>query len=350
MRNYKTVKNQKDAKPSARQRVPLWLPYLQKIEKQRGGEWDFAYNGGEVKTRLNEISEIMIYGDSDTPLNVKDLDEICRAGVPIIIHRRNMTQPIYIFGGARPDPDDTLTAQLAKRQLPKFRENIARQILRAKFGAMKYLVEPRELPLDANVAKLRNIEANHAREYWRAWFAKLGRPTWTRRDINPAAIALDAQSKFLAGIILRWITYHHLSPYHGFLHEPTDYPSLVYDLMEAYRGTFEARILQEWVAGGVTEKNYLGSAINLTKEMLDEQIYCPLTRQIATRQELFHGEVLSLKYYLLGKQKKFLIPHEGKPNGGRPAKVDFLLYGRHAGKTDFWRVARDVSEKSLGRH
>ena len=69
----------------------------------------------------------------------------------------------------------------------------------------------------------------------------------------------------------------------------------------------------------------------------------PLTRQIVTNQELLHGIVLSLKYYLLGRQRKLHIPVPGKPTGGRPAKIEFKLYGRHAGKTDFWAAARAVS-------
>ena len=335
-------------KKSSPARVPLWLPYLQEISSKKD-VFDFKFNGGEVETSLDKVSSIMIYGDSDTDLSVKTIDKIARAGVPIIIHRRTMNQPIYIIGGARPDPDDTLTFQLRKRSEPRFANAIARQLLFAKFQSMKYLVDPRILPKFTNVSKLRNIEAQHAREYWDKWFRELGHPEWTRRGKNPASSALDAQSKFLAGIILRWITYHHLSPYHGFLHEPTDYPSLVYDLIEPFRGIFEAEILRQWKVGGVDPKNFLGSAINITKDMLDEKVYIPLTRQIVTRQEMLHGIVLSLKFYFLGRQKKFLIPLPGKPNGGRPAKVEFLLYGRHAGKTDFWAQAKEVHKKSENR-
>ncbi|MDR0957443.1 MAG: CRISPR-associated endonuclease Cas1, partial [Candidatus Nomurabacteria bacterium] len=325
--------------------VSLWLPYLQSIKENKNGIFDFAYNGGEVQTRLDEVQSIMIYGDVDTDLDVRILDKIARSGVPIIIHRRTMTQPIYIVGGARPDPDDTLSAQLIKRSQSRIASHVARQILTAKMDSMKYLVKPKVLPQFASVKKLRNIEAVHAREYWKAWFAKLGHPEWTRREKNPAAVALDAQSKFISGIILRWISYHHLSPYHGFSHEPTDYPSLVYDLIEPYRGIFEAKILTEWISGAIPTERYLTSAIAITKELLDERVYVPLTRQIVTRHELLHGIVLSLKYYLLGRQRKFMVPMQGKPNGGRPPKVDFLLYGRHAGKTDFWKVADDLADK-----
>lgn len=32
--------------------------------------------------------------------------------------------------------------------------------------------------------------------------------------------------------MLRWVLLHRVSPTHGFLREPTEYPSLVYDLIE----------------------------------------------------------------------------------------------------------------------
>ncbi|MCL1877122.1 CRISPR-associated endonuclease Cas1 [Candidatus Saccharibacteria bacterium] len=344
LRQFGTQKHSLPPKTTAR-RVPLWLPYLQEIRKVKGDVFNFSYNGGEVESSLSEIQSIMIYGDSDTSLNVSTIDQIVRAGVPIIIHRRNITQPIYIFGGERPDLDDTISAQIRIRDKKRSSSHVARQLIATKMKSMSWLVDPLPLPMFASVDALRNIEAKHAKKYWHEFFTRLGYPEWTRRDKNPAAVALDAHSKFITGIILRWCTYHHLSPYHGFLHVTTDYPSLVYDLFEPYRGIFEQKLLEEWVRGGVNPKNYLGSAISIDKEFLDDKCYVPLTRQIVTHQELLHGIVLSLKYYCLGRQHRFLIPMPGKPNGGRPPKVEFLLYGRHAGKTDFWKVANEVSKR-----
>lgn len=325
-------------------RVPLWLPYLQAITN-KGDEWTFEYNGGEEITKLDSVQSIMIYGDSDTSLEVGKIDKIVRKGIPIIIHRRNLAQPIYITGGERPDPDDTIYFQVMKQHQSRTTTHIARQLLLAKMDSMKWLIDPLPLPKFASVEKLRNIEAQHAKKYWQKWFAEIGHPEWTRRGKNPASAALDAHSKFIHGIILRWIAYHHLSPYHGFLHVQNTYPSLIYDLMEPYRGIFEQRLLHDWKRGGVKPEKYLTSGIAITKDLLNEQSYVPLTRQIVTNQEMLHGIVLSLKFYLLGKQRKFLVPLPGKPNGGRPPKVKFLMYGRHAGKTDFWRVAKSLSNK-----
>lgn len=322
-------------------RVPIWLPYLQSIKETKKGIWHFEYNGGEVKTDLQSVSSIMIYGETDFSFSTKELDAIARKGVPIILHRRNLAQSIYITGGLRPDVDDVLSKQIIKRLQTRASSHVARQVLLAKMRNMQYLAKAKPLPQFAGVKRLRNIEAVHARAYWKEFFEQLGHPEWTRRSRNPASEALDASSKFLSGIILRWVTYHHLSPYHGFFHETTEYPALIYDLIEPYRGTFEQRLLKTFRE--CPEGRWTECAITTLKEMLNEQVYVPLTRQIVTRQELLHGVVLSLQHYLLGRQRKFLIPLEGKPQGGRPPKVSFLLYGRHAGKTDFWQKAHEAS-------
>lgn len=337
----------KHANTKSSHRVPMWLPYLQAIEETRGGIFNFVFKGGNESTKLDFISSIMIYGGSDIKLDAEVIEKIVRKGIPIIIHRRNMAMPIYITGGLRPDPDDTVSSQIQARLQSRKTVNITRQILKAKFKSMKWLIDPAPLPKFATVKSLRNIESVHAKRYWEKYFNKLGHPEWTRRGNNPASEALDASSKFISGIILRWILYHHMSPYHGYLHETTDYPALVYDLMEPYRGIFEQVLLERWVTDKVFPEKYLVSAIATLKEFLDEQTYIPLTRQIVTNQEMLHGVVLSLKYYVLGRQRKFLIPMPGKPNGGRPPKVNFLLYGRHAGKTDFWDCARNTSQRNF---
>lgn len=339
---------QQNKKPFKTRRIPLWLPYLQSADVDTKQVGHFVYNGGEEHMPLDAISSIMIYGDSDVSLKPSTIDTICRKGIPILIHRRNLAQSIVICGNNRPDPDDTLTAQLAARTNKHTQQHIARSLLRAKFHSSNWLIQKQpEIPLHASVTELRSIEAIHAAHYWRRFYAALGKPDYSRRSDNPYSHSLDAGSKFLSGIVLRWISYHHLSPYHGYLHEPTSYPALVYDLLEPYRPIFDAEVLRAWKASGAQDsKRLLPITIATIKESLNRKVYVPLTRQIVTRQELLHGSVLSLKFYLLGKQKRLLIPLEGKPNGGRPPKVEFLLYGRHAGKTDFWLKAHEAATSS----
>jgi DNA polymerase III epsilon subunit-like protein len=331
-------------KPRQPRKSPLWLPYLQSVKESRKGIFDFVFNGGEITVPINEVASIMIYGDSDTPLDTRILAKITGAGVPVVLHRRNVARSVFISAGPRADPDDTLSAHLIRRSQSRVSTHIARQLLLAKMDSMKYLTDPLPVLPYTPIDKLRNIEAVHAKAYWDAWFARLGHPGWHRRDDNPAAATLDAVSKFLSGITLRWITYHNLSPYHGFLHTPTDYPTLVYDLLEPYRGLTDAVTLRTLLTVP-EQKLWIPRAIADIKGWLNTQTYVPLTRQIVSNQELLHGAVLSLKYYLLGRQRKFHVPLPGKPKGGRPAKVEFMLYGRHAGKTDFWKVAKQVSEQ-----
>lgn len=328
-------------------RVPLWLPYLQTIDKQKG-MFTFTYNGGEVETDLSDVQSIMIYGDVKTQLPVTYIDEITRKGIPVIIHRRNMARAIYMSAGNRPDPDDTISAQIRARDNLHKRKHIVRQLLKAKFAGMKWLLEEMpELDSHMTIDAMRHIEAQHSREYWKRYFTLLGKPEWARRSRNPYSQALDASSKFISGVVLRWAHYHHLSAYHGFLHEMTDYPTLVYDLMEPYRGVYD-QILFEALRTVTSSDNtqLTGACINALKDVFDEKVYTGLTRQIVTRQELLHGAVLSMKYYLLGYQSRFLVPTETSPNGGRPPKVAFRLYGRQAGRTDFWNRAREAARNS----
>ena len=334
--------------PPARRpkKSPVWLPYLHSIKETRKGIFEFIFNGGEETIPADQILSIMVYGTADTALDTRILTKLCSRGIPIIIHRRNVERSIYISSGPRADPDDTLSAHLIKRSHSRTCTHIARRLLLAKMQSMAWLVDPLPIPDHATVDKIRNIEAVHARAYWDAWFARIGQPQWHRRSKNPASEALDAVSKFCAGITLRWITYHNLSPFHGFLHTPTDYPTLVYDLLEPYRGLVDFIVMRTLIA---TENQslWIPHCIAAVKAWLSSQTYVPLTRQIVTHQELFHGAVLSLKFYVLGKQRVFHVPMPGSPQGGRPAKVAFKLYGRHAGKTDFWSQASAVSSASL---
>jgi len=111
-----------------------------------------------------------------------------------------------------------------------------------------------------------------------------------------------------------------------------------------FSGLADLAVLQTLVTTPDEDK-WLPYSINAIKDWLNASTYVPLTRQIVTHQELLHGIVLSLKHYLLGQQRKFHIPLPGKAKGGRPAKVGFKLYGRHAGKTDFWTTAKALSQE-----
>ncbi len=332
----------------------MWLPYLHSIEHLGKDRFRFTYNGGEVEAPLSSISSIMIYGDYGK-LEAKLLETIAAKGVPIIIHHRNIPRPVYICCPLRPDQTDTLSAQMLARANERKRLHIARRILCAKFRSMQWLIPVApEIRKGASLEQMRQVEALHARRYWQRFYQGLGLSALRRRNTGKVSSALDCMSKFVSGIILRWTTYHHLSPFHGFLHTATDYPALVYDLIEPYRGYFDRVVFEKACSIDAPDKNagLIGMTIEGLKEALDEHVYTGLTRQVVTRHELLHGSVLGLKCYLQGRHTRFLIPQIDQPSGGRPPKVDFRLYGRQAGKTDFWRVAESVAEdeqKRLGK-
>ncbi|MCL2745661.1 MAG: CRISPR-associated endonuclease Cas1 [Coriobacteriia bacterium] len=330
-------------------RLPVWLPYLKTVNESPGGVIHFEYKGGEEKLKLADISCIMIYGETDMNFKLPVFEKITRAGIPIIYARRNIANPMVIHGALRHDSSDTITAQILARENEKKKVHIARQLLTTKMESMKYLVPVMELPTHTDVSTLRTIEAVHAKKYWEQYYERIGHPEWSRRGVetgkNPASSALDAGSRFISGIVLRWILYHHLSPSHGFFHVPTDYQSLVYDLMEPYRGIFEFEMMRVFVKYPAHKEKWIPLAINALKDKYNSRCYVPLTRQIVTYHELLHGSVLSLKAYLMGNQRKFHIPLPGEPRGGRPPKVAFKLYGRQAGKSNFWNEAYEVNAK-----
>ncbi len=326
-----------------------WFPYTSQIKKITSkGKYKIEYKGGEEIIELGRTHSLLFYGSSQA-IDMDFAEDCVKYGVPLLFHRRNIAKLVIISGGFRNDRDDTITAQLIARNNVRKKKHIARKLLEAKFKSQTWLVDaPPKLNKDQSVDDMRIVEAHHANLYWRRFYRSLGMSEETRRGKNELTSVLDAYSKFLSGVVLRWITFHHLSPHHGFLHVQTDYPSLVYDLMEPYRGIYDRLVFENWrFLKGKEEQIRMGYAFEILKEHLRDDVYVGLTRQISARQELYHGSVLSLKHYLLGKQTTFAIPLPTKPNGGRPTKVSFIMYGRKAGKTDFWKVANSLETKSI---
>ncbi|MFW5703136.1 MAG: hypothetical protein ACOCXP_04200, partial [Candidatus Dojkabacteria bacterium] len=126
-------------------------------------------------------------------------------------------------------------------------------------------------------------------------------------------------------------------------HEPSSYPALVYDLMEPMRGYAQKAVFEALEKSDLKNEDTEGLisiSIEAIKEYMDKKVYVNATRQIVTVAELYHGAVLALRAYLLGEAKRFIVPIPGTPNGGRPVQAGYKLYGRSAGKTDFWVEAR----------
>ncbi len=314
-----------------RQKASLWLPYFSSVTKLKGDRYCFEYNGGNVTTHLKQIDCIMLYGASGE-LPVKFLDALNTHKIPLIIHRRNLSDPYFFLPTYHADRQDILTAQITHRQNQIKSVYIARTILRERLGTMNStslagIRNYRPLSSARTIEELRLIEAHETKRYWHRFYRQLNLEGTIRRDRHaPVNQALNAGSLFLSGIILRWVLYHRLSPQHGFLHTQTNYPSLVYDLMEPFRFIIEQAAHQ---ACNQTDDdtNLVAYSIEAIKALLDEKVYVPATHQQVYRKSTLHGIVLALRAYLVGDMKRFLIPVEGIKKGGRPPKVSYKLPG-----------------------
>ena len=314
------------------QRESLWLPYLQSVEKVRGTHWRLSYNGGHIDSDLTKVDTILLYGSSGS-IPVEFLDALNEHRITLMIHRRNQPRPYLCLPALTADDDDLLSKQLISRANMLDASYIGRTIIRERLDSMKRLIPLAEttrksLAACRNVDEVRAIEAAQTARYWGVYYQAMGLDGMSRRDCpHPVNAALDACSFFLHGVLLRWILFHRLSPFHGFLHRPTGYPALVYDLIEPYRIWMEDAVLDAWQAGAHTEQTLTPAALDLLKRRLEDPVYIPATMQTVRRKSLLHASVLSLRAWLIGAQNRFIIPVEGIRKGGRPVKVGFSIPG-----------------------
>ena len=332
-------------------KIPIWLPYTNEIN-QKKDKVTFEYKGGSLEIPWQRIHSILFYG-AVCPLEEEFLQTCVRYGIPVCVHRRNMAKAIWIVGSINTNIDDILTKQILFRGNKRKSLHIARKLLSAKIRSMEWLSKNTEhmkhrIRFAKSIDELRNIEAVHAVKYWKRYYHQLGYAESERRNRdNDVSAALNAISKLIDGVILRYIVYHKLSPHHGFMHVPTDYPSLVYDLMEPYRGYIEKNVfetMQEINKTRKDKKTMVSYSMKKIERLLDKKVYTHQTRQIVTFQELLHGNVLALRAYLLGDAKRFIPPVPGKPIGGRPIQAGYKLYGRSAGPTNFYAEADQISK------
>lgn len=331
------------AKPN---KIYLWLPYLNDM-KIKPKSIRFVFKGGKVKVRWDRIHSIMLYG-KHIPLPQEFLEKCAFYKIPIVIHRRNMVRAVWITPNYTSNREDLLTQQILVRNNLKKRLHIAKRLLIAKFKSMQWLTPPPMLNILKinDLEKLRTIEANHAKRYWEQFYKLLNVAGSRRGKNNFVTNILDASSKFISSIILRWIHFHHLSPYHGYLHEPTDYPALVYDLFEPLRGYFDKVVfdsIREFKKQNVSTEGLLAYTIEEIKNFFDKKTYVHSTRQIVSIHELLHGIVLALRAYLLRESYRFIVPIPTKPKTGRPIKAGFVLYGHKAGVIDFYKIAKNIA-------
>jgi CRISPR/Cas system-associated endonuclease Cas1 len=324
----------------------LWLPYLQEIKKGKGkGVWVLAYKGGEFQADLSHIDSLMLYGASGN-LPLTFVDDLNTHKVPLVLHRRNMVAPCEFLPANTRDARDLLSFQIRARDNLIKRCHIARVLVRERLKSSAPDMPVPDAHWQAlnkcrSIKAVRAWEAEHVKRFWAGYFSDLGDPMLARREDGPIQAALDAGSFFLFGVLLRWVLLHRLSPCHGFLHEPTDYPSLVYDLMEPYR-----YLMEQSVAGALRKrlalapdssisdpsftKDLTEASLSNLKEMMEVTVHSQPTRQWVRRKNLMHGAVLALRAYLLGDMDRLVLPLEAPPKGGRPAKTTYKMPGQRA--------------------
>jgi hypothetical protein len=199
-----------------------------------------------------------------------------------------------------------------------------------------------------SLVSLRQVEAETAKAYWSRYYEKLGLADIGRRSAHPVNSALDACSFFLFGVMLRWVVFHRLSPAHGFMHQPTDHQSLVYDLMEPYRYTFEVAVHDVWLEGQDAE-TLTTRSLSRIKHVLGEDAYVGNARSAAKRKSLLHAVVLALRAYLLNEMPRFVVPAEGGSRGGRPPKLSFAVPGARTTIRKKIVVPADIIGRTDGR-
>ena len=319
-------------KSSARgSKVSIWIPYFAEVSKiPRSKNWRLVYNGGTLDIDLNKVDFIMFYGASGS-IPLAFMDDLSQHKIIMMIHRRNQTHPFVLYPPNLGDDLDVVSKQILFRNNVQKKVYIARMLIRARLEKMRDVIPiPQGIAKKLNGARtvtdIRNIEAQITARYWEKWFGNAGVET-ARRSEHPLSTALNAGSKFLFGVVLRWTLFHKLSPTHGYMHEPTSYPSLVYDLMEPYRYIFENATMKAWHSVEHDTKTLVAATLEILKDELDTVVYVPATRQNVRRKNLLHGAVLALRAYLLGEVPRLVLPLEGERKGGRPPCTGYRLPG-----------------------
>ena len=313
-------------------KTSVWIPYLYEVKKERKKHtYTISYNGGAVTINLAKVDCIMIYGPAGN-LPVSFLDALGVFRIPLLIHRRNLSNPYCFLPAKRNDEKDMLTSQIVCRENQIRRVYIARTIIRERIKSFSPIIPLQTVALNRlqkarTLKKVRGIEAQCSKLYWKYYFEKCGVADISRRDkTQPINQALNACSVFLSGVFLRWILLHRLAPTHGFLHEPAGYPALVYDLMEPVRWWLEKAVLEAVHAVDKPEK-IVAYAMETLKAMMEDTVYVPATHQRVKRKSIAHGLVLSLRAYLCGEMRRLVLPVQGDRRAGRPPKISYQLPG-----------------------
>lgn len=318
-------------------KASLWIPYMKSVSKAVNcprDHYEFSYNGGAFISDLSKVDCIMLYGPTGD-LSIEFLDRLSVNGTVLLVHRRNISKPYIFLPGYGAPTSDILTQQVLARENQVKCVYVAKTLISSRLKSFHHLTPiststMKRLRGLRNLVQVRAMEAQATKKYWAKYYRALGVEGLTRRDNDHALNgALNAGSFFLFGLILRWVLLHRLSPWHGFMHQPVNYASLCYDLMEPYRYIIEAATAKCWLAQGCeqTGKEFTARVLSEIKSSLKETVYVAETRQYIDRKNLLHGAVLALRSYLSSETKRLILPTEGEKSVGRPPKVGYSIPG-----------------------
>lgn len=325
--------------PSGPSGKGIWyLPYLQSLEPINKVKipslWRAKFQGGEVDIDLSRAENVVVYGPAGS-LPILFLHAAAQHQAAVSFQRAHGAALHSLYPSGRSDRNDLLSAQIRARDDARRRMYVARTLVLARIQSQSWLAGSgyrtglSEVKKSRTLAELRTAEASQARRYFDVFFESSGVPS-TRRDGGPLAQSIDASLMLMRGSITRWILAHHLSPHHGFLHEPSSYASLVFDLIEPYR-TWAERAAHE--AAKSDQGASPAAAVDALKRLLAEPIYCTVTSQWVRRKSMLHGIVLALRAYLSGDMLRLTLPFEDRPKPGRPYQVTYRLPGELSSTT-----------------
>jgi CRISPR/Cas system-associated endonuclease Cas1 len=315
---------------SRSRKASVWIPYLEGVEKVKGTTYKLSFNGGPADIDLKRVDCLLIYGAAGS-LPVDFLEALNNYSITLLIHRRNVPTPMVFHPLNTKDQADVLSKQIIFRQDTRRRVYVAKALIAARLRSMAWLapiatVRFAQLRSCRKLEHVRQIEAEQTRNYWERYYLRAGISDVARRSVHPINAALDAGSFFMFGVLLRWVLFHRMSPAHGFMHEPTDYQSLVFDLMEPYRVIFERAVLDAWLANPETD-TLTARSLSILKGSLGDDAFVGAARATASRKSLLHAVVLALRAYLLGEMSRLVIPMEGGSLTGRPPKLSYSVPG-----------------------
>lgn len=310
-----------------------YLPYLASLERKgsaKNRSWVARFQGGEVDVFLSHLEAVMIYGDAgDIP--VAFLADAGDTGTAIVFHTRHKKTPLTLMPRTRTDRHDLLGVQIQAKYSKRKSLVIAKALVMARIRQMGWLLASSEDRLKdirqaPDLKSLRAVEAHYSKQYWAKYFATLGMKGSSRRSANPVSKALDALSSFTGPLFVRWLMTHGFSANHGYLHEPTSYESLVFDLMEPVRHWFEQCVYQEAFENGVDDLT--ARATSRYKRLLEEWVEVPSLQVSAKRKFVLYGMVLALRSYLLGEVNHVHLPMDSLVRSkGRPVNAGYRIPG-----------------------